>query len=76
MKKVLSILLLAALLLSCLPMAGLADTAAAPEDFTFDTVTGKFSFNAVDKTSATTSSASTLPPPALKPMNTPCPPSA
>ena len=49
MKKVLSILLLAALLLSCLPMAGLADTAAAPEDFTFDTVTGKFSFNAVDK---------------------------
>lgn len=41
MKKVLSILLLAALLLSCLPMAGLADTAAAPEDFTFDTVTGK-----------------------------------
>ena len=49
MKKILSILLLAALLLSCLPMAGLADRAAAPEDFTFDTVTGKFSFNAVDK---------------------------
>ncbi len=49
MKKILSILLLAALLLSCLPMAGLADTAAAPEDFTFDTVTGEFSFNAVDK---------------------------
>lgn len=48
-EKVLSILLLAALLLSCLPMAGLADTAAAPEDFTFDTVTGEFSFNAVDK---------------------------
>ena len=49
MKKDLSLLLLAALLLSCLPMAGLADTAAAPEDFTFDTVTGKFTFNAVDK---------------------------
>ena len=49
MKKILSILLLTALLLSCLPMAGLADRAAAPEDFTFDTVTGKFSFNAVDK---------------------------
>ena len=40
MKKVLSILLLAALLLSCLHMAGLAATAAAPAAITFDTVTG------------------------------------
>ena len=49
MKKLLSILVLAVLLLSCLPMAGVAETAAAPTDFAFDTVTGKFTFQAQDK---------------------------
>ena len=49
MKKVLSLLLLSALLLTCLPLAGLADTAATPEDFVFNTETGEFSFTAVDK---------------------------
>ncbi|MBR6965615.1 MAG: hypothetical protein IKH81_00830 [Clostridia bacterium] len=49
MKKTISILLLTALIFTCLPVFGGAETAAAPTDFTFNTTTGEFSFQAVDK---------------------------